>query len=121
VGDANSILIDHYTHPRNVGILDEAHISAQAENAACGDELFLYAQIKNSCFSKVRFKAFGCAPAIAAGSVLTEKIKGMSLEDAAQISCDDIDLALGCLPPLKKHCAVLAEDALKALLRQAHL
>ena len=119
MGGEMQALTDHYTQPQNMGDLPEADLSVLVTNDACGDELYLYASVDGERFAEIRFRAFGCAPAVAAGSVLTEMLKGRKLEEAAAITRDDIDRALGGLPPLKQHCALLAEDAIKALLKEA--
>ena len=119
MGGEKQALTDHYTQPQNMGDLPEADLSVLVTNDACGDELYLYASVDGEEITTVRFRAFGCAPAVAAGSVLTEMIKGQKLEEIATLTRDDIDRALGGLPPLKQHCALLAEDAIKALLKEA--
>lgn len=115
-GAYNDIVLDHYNHPRNVGILEEANAVGQAENSACGDVLHLYLQIVDGHVTASRFKTFGCAAAIAAGSRLTEIIQGMSLTQLAHLKRQDVVDALGGLPPMKTHCSVLAEDAIRAAL-----
>ena len=109
-------MLEHYQHPRNVGILEEATALGRAENTACGDELELYLQIEGTRVSRARFRTFGCAASIAAGSVLTELVVGVSLDQAGQITSDQIAAALGGLPALKMHGSVLAAEALQAAL-----
>jgi nitrogen fixation protein NifU and related proteins len=112
----NDTVLDHYNHPRNVGTLPEANAIGQAENSACGDVLHLYLQIQDGHVTAASFKTFGCAAAIAAGSRLTELVQGMTLEELAHVRRQDVIDALGGLPPMKTHCSVLAEDAIRAAL-----
>lgn len=112
----NDTVLDHYQHPRNVGMLEEANAVGRAENAACGDELQLYLEIQEEQVLRARFRTFGCAASIAAGSVLTELVAGASLAQARLLSSEAIDTALGGLPPLKVHGSVLAAEALRAAL-----
>lgn len=108
--------MDHYQHPRNAGILEGANAVGRAENAACGDELQLYLEIQGARVLRARFRTFGCAASIAAGSILTELVIGASLTQVRQLTSGAIDTALGGLPPLKVHGSVLAADALRAAL-----
>ena len=108
--------MDHYENPRNVGRLDK-----EAEDVgtgmvgapACGDVMQLQIQVEEGIIKDARFKTYGCGSAIASSSLLTEWVKGRSLEDAGQIRNTDIAEELA-LPPVKIHCSVLAEDAIKA-------
>lgn len=109
----NDTVLDHYQHPRNVGVLEEANALGQAENAACGDELQLYLQIQGERVLRARFRTFGCAASIAAGSMLTQLVTGASLDQVRQITSEDIAAALGGLPPLKAHASALAADSLQ--------
>lgn len=112
----NDTVLDHYNHPRNVGTLPEANAVGQAENSACGDVLHLYLQIEEDHVIAARFRTFGCAAAIAAGSCLTTIVQGMSLNALANLRRQDVVDALGGLPPMKQHCSVLAEDVIRAAL-----
>lgn len=112
----NDIVLDHYQHPRNVGTLEAANAVGLAENSACGDVLQLYLQIQDGRVVRARFKTFGCAAAIAAGSMLTQMVEGATLDQIQQLSKEDVVAALGGLPPMKVHCSVLAEDAIRAAL-----
>lgn len=109
-------VIDHYRNPRNTGIIDNADAVGIAENSACGDVLHLYLSIAGGRAKRASFKTFGCAAAIAAGSILTEMVTGATLEEISRISKQDVVEALGGLPPMKIHCSVLAEDAIRAAL-----
>ena len=112
----SDIVLDHYRNPRNTGIIDDADAVGVAENSACGDVLHLYLSITDGRAERATFKSFGCAAAIAAGSVLTEMVTGASLEEISRIRKQDVVEALGGLPPMKVHCSVLAEDAIRAAL-----
>jgi nitrogen fixation protein NifU and related proteins len=113
-------VLDHYENPRNVGTFKtEADVSKDEIGMglvgapACGDVMRLEIRVKDGKIADAKFKTFGCGSAIASSSLATEMIKGMSLEDAAKISNTQIVEELN-LPPVKIHCSVLAEDAIKA-------
>lgn len=112
----NDTLLDHYQNPRNMGELEAADAVGIVENSACGDVLQLYLQIDAGRIARATFKTFGCAAAIAASSMLTEMIKGVTLKELQQVCKEDVAEALGGLPPMKLHCSVLAEDAIRAAL-----
>ncbi len=97
--------------------MEDAHVVGSAENSACGDVLHLYLRIEHERVERATFKTFGCAAAIAAGSMLTEMIAGATLEEVQQLRKEDVVNALGGLPPMKMHCSVLAEDAIRAAVR----
>ena len=109
-------VIDHYENPRNVGSLgkDEEDVGTGLVGApACGDVMKLQIKVKDGVIADARFKTFGCGSAIASSSLATEMIKGMTLDQAAAIKNTQIAQHLA-LPPVKIHCSVLAEDAIKA-------
>ncbi len=110
-------VLDHYENPRNVGRLDDsdANVGTGMVGApACGDVMRLQIKVdRNNVIEEAKFKTYGCGSAIASSSLLTEWVKGRSLDDATQIRNKDIADELG-LPPVKIHCSVLAEDAIKA-------
>jgi nitrogen fixation NifU-like protein len=109
-------VIDHYEHPRNVGTLakDDDDVGTGLVGApACGDVMKLQIRVKDGVIEDARFKTFGCGSAIASSSLATEMIKGMTLDQAATIKNTQIVEELN-LPPVKIHCSVLAEDAIKA-------
>ncbi|MEW6750587.1 MAG: iron-sulfur cluster assembly scaffold protein [Candidatus Latescibacterota bacterium] len=112
-------VLDHFRHPRNVGCLEGADaVVGRAENSACGDRLDLYLRIREGRIVQASFRSFGCTAAIAAGSCLTEMLAGVTLSEAEAIRKEDVARTLGGLPPLKVHCSVLAEDAVRAALAQ---
>ena len=109
-------VIDHYENPRNVGKWDPdaPGIGTGMVGApACGDVMRLQIKVENDVIIDAKFKTYGCGSAIASSSLVTEWVKGMSLDDAAQIKNIDLANELA-LPPVKIHCSVLAEDAIKA-------
>lgn len=109
-------VIEHYENPRNVGTLgkDDDDVGTGLVGApACGDVMRLQIRVKDGVIEDARFKTFGCGSAIASSSLATEMIKGMTLDQAAQITNTTIVTELN-LPPVKIHCSVLAEDAIKA-------
>lgn len=110
-------VLDHYENPRNVGALDKesANVGTGMVGApACGDVMRLQIQVnENDVIEDAKFKTYGCGSAIASSSLLTEWVKGKTLEEATQIKNTDIAEELA-LPPVKVHCSVLAEDAIKA-------
>ncbi len=109
--------MDHYNNPRNVGSLDkaDAHVGTGMVGApACGDVMKLQIQVNDAgVIEDAKFKTFGCGSAIASSSLATEMLKGKTLEQATEIKNSDIASELA-LPPVKIHCSVLAEDAIKA-------
>lgn len=97
-------------------MLEGANAVGRSQNSACGDEMQLYLEIEGDRVQRAGFRTFGCAAAIAAGSVLTELVTGSTLDQLEQLGSHQIDAALGGLPPLKVHGSVLAADALRAAL-----
>ncbi|HZQ67687.1 MAG TPA: iron-sulfur cluster assembly scaffold protein [Terriglobales bacterium] len=111
-------VLDHFEHPRNPGDVAGADASVQVENPACGDVLKLSARVGEGRLVEVRFRAKGCVPAIACGSLLTEMVRGQTLAEARAVSRDDLLKAIGGLPAASGHAAHLALDALKAMLQE---
>ncbi len=112
-------VIDHYEHPRNVGSLDKSddNVGTGIVGApACGDVMKLQIKVENGVITDAKFKTYGCGSAIASSSLVTEWVKGMSIDKAMTIKNSDIAEELS-LPPVKIHCSVLAEDAIKAAIR----
>ncbi len=112
----NDTVMDHFTHPRNMGEIESPSGMAEVGNPACGDVMRLYLKIENDVIVEARFKTFGCGAAIAASSMTTEMIKGKTVDEALALSNEAVAEALGGLPPAKQHCSVLAEEALQAAL-----
>ena len=112
-------VLDHYNNPRNVGILDAASKdvgTGMVGAPACGDVMKLQIEVKDNIIEDVKFKAYGCGSAIASSSMVSEMIKGMTIEEAREVKNTDIVEELS-LPPVKIHCSVLAEDSIKAALK----
>ena len=115
----SDLVIDHYENPRNVGKLnkDDSDVGVGlVGQPSCGDVMQLGIKVENGVIVDAKFKTFGCGSAIASSSLLTEWVKGQSLEDAWEIRNTDIAKELS-LPPVKIHCSVLAEDAIKAAIQ----
>ncbi|WP_089938188.1 iron-sulfur cluster assembly scaffold protein [Candidatus Entotheonella palauensis] len=110
----SDVVQDHFEHPRNVGVLQHADAEAEVMNPACGDIMHLYLRIDGGRIVEAKFQTQGCPAAIAAGSMTTEMLMDMTLEDAADLKRDAVNDALGGLPPQKVHSSVLVEDAVKA-------
>jgi nitrogen fixation NifU-like protein len=111
-------VLEHLESPRNVGEMVDASVCGEATNPVCGDLLHLYLKVADGKIVSSSFQARGCPPSIAAGSVLTELITGISPAEARRLRPQDITRALETLPRNKEHCSVLAIDALRAALAQ---
>ena len=109
-------VMDHFRHPRNVGVIENADGVGEVGNPVCGDIMKIYLKIDNDIISDVKFETFGCGSAIASSSMATELIKGKPVSEAMKLTNKAVTQALGGLPPQKLHCSVLAEEAIgKAL------
>ena len=106
-------VLDHFQNPRNVGEIADANAIGQVGNSKCGDIMKMYMKIENDVIVDVTFKTFGCGAAIATSSMATELIKGKKVEDALKLTNSAVVEALEGLPPVKVHCSVLAEEAVK--------
>ncbi|MFB3896238.1 MAG: Fe-S cluster assembly scaffold protein NifU [bacterium] len=109
-------VMEHFRNPRNVGDIPNADGVGTVGNPTCGDIMKLYIKIDNGIVSDCKFQTFGCGAAIATSSMMTEMVKGKTIEEALKISNRAVAEALDGLPPVKMHCSVLAEDALKSAL-----
>ena len=109
-------VMDHFTNPRNVGEIADASGVGTVGNAKCGDIMRIYLKIENGIIEDVKFKTFGCGAAIATSSMATEMVKGKSIEEAMKLTNKAVAEALDGLPPVKMHCSLLAEQALKEAL-----
>lgn len=112
----NETVMDHFMNPRNMGDMKDADGIGEVGAAACGDIMKISLKIKDGKIEDARFKTFGCGSAIASSSMATELIKGRTVEEVMNFSNQEVVDALGGLPPVKIHCSVLAEEALKAAL-----
>ena len=110
-------VMDHFTHPRNVGEIPDADGVGEVGNAKCGDIRKMYLKIKDDRIEDVKFETFGCGSAIASSSMATELIKGKTIEEALAVTNKQVVDALGGLPAYKLHCSVLAEESIKAAVK----
>ncbi|MGX4598890.1 Fe-S cluster assembly scaffold protein NifU [Faecalimicrobium sp. JNUCC 81] len=109
-------VMDHFMSPRNVGEIENASGIGEVGNAKCGDIMRIYLDIENEIIKDVKFKTFGCGSAIASSSMATEMVKGKTIHEALDVTNKAVAEALDGLPPVKMHCSVLAEQAIKAAL-----
>ncbi len=107
-------VMEHFKNPRNVGEMENPDGVGHVGNPVCGDIMELYIKVKDGIIVDAKFKTFGCGAAIATSSMVTEMVKGKRIEEALKISNKAVAEALDGLPPVKMHCSVLAEEALKA-------
>ncbi|MBR1398428.1 MAG: Fe-S cluster assembly scaffold protein NifU [Selenomonadaceae bacterium] len=113
-------VMDHFRNPRNVGSIENADAIGEVGNAKCGDIMKIYLKIDNDIVSDVKFETFGCASAIASSSMETEMIKGKPLDEVLQLTNKSVTESLDGLPKHKIHCSVLAEEAIKAAVKNYH-
>jgi nitrogen fixation NifU-like protein len=113
MGQYSEKVMDHFSNPRNVGEIENADGIGRVGNPVCGDVMNLYIKVENDVITDAKFKTFGCGAAIATSSMVTELVKGKTIDEAMSLSNRAVAEALGGLPSIKMHCSVLAEDALK--------
>ena len=106
-------VMDHFANPRNVGEIENPSAVGEVGNATCGDIMRIYLKIEDNIIVDVKFKTFGCGAAIATSSMATELVKGHTVEEALKLTNSAVVEALEGLPPVKVHCSVLAEEAIK--------
>ncbi len=109
-------VMDHFMNPRNVGEIENADGVGKVGNPACGDIMQMFIKIEDNVIVDAKFKTFGCGAAIASSSMATELIKGKNIKDALKITNEEVTKELGGLPKVKRHCSVLAEQALQSAL-----
>ena len=109
-------VMEHFLHPRNVGIIEDANAVGEVGNAKCGDIMKMYMKIEDDTIKDVKFETFGCGSAIASSSMATELIKGKPVAEAMKLTNQAVAEALDGLPAYKMHCSVLAEEAIHAAL-----
>lgn len=114
--DYSKKVMDHFANPRNMGMLEDANAVGQVGNQKCGDIMKMMLKIENDVIVDVKFQTFGCGAAVATSSMATEMVKGKSVSDALKLTNAAVMEALDGLPPVKVHCSVLAEEAIKAAL-----
>lgn len=107
-------VMEHFNNPRNMGEIENPDGVGKVGNPVCGDIMNLYIRVKNNRIVDAKFKTFGCGAAIATSSMVTEMVKGKTIEEALKISNRTVAEALDGLPPVKMHCSVLAEEALQS-------
>lgn len=110
--------LSHFTHPQNIGTLKDADAQASVGNMVCGDQLSFSIKVKDGVIKDIKFLSFGCASNIATSSVLTEKVKGMTLEKAKNFDWQKIVKDLGGLPSQKIHCSILAVEGLRKVIAE---
>ena len=113
----SDIVMDHFMHPRNVGEIENPDGVGQVGNAKCGDIMKMYLKIKDDRIEDAKFETFGCGSAIASSSMATELIKGKTVDEALAVTNKQVVDALGGLPAYKLHCSVLAEESIKAAVK----
>ena len=109
----SDILIDHFSHPRNVGVMENPDGYGKLTSPVCGDLMEIYIKVEDGRIADVKYRTFGCAAAIASSSIATEMVKGQPLEVAAKLSDEEVAAALGGLPEESVHCAELAVNTLR--------
>ena len=110
-------VMDHFRNPRNVGVIDDAEGMGEVGNPLCGDMMTIYLKIKDEKIEDIKFQTFGCGAAIAVSSILTEIVKGKSIEEAKKVTNKDVAEALEGLPKNKLHCSNLGADALHVAIK----
>ncbi len=115
-GPYSAKVMDHFMNPRNVGEIENADGVGEVGNPACGDMMRLYLKVDEGRITDAKFRTFGCGAAIASSSMLTELIKGKTIEEARAITNRHVADALDGLPPVKIHCSLMAEEAVKSAL-----
>ena len=115
--DYTELVVDHFQNPRNVGIMDDPDGAGKVGSPVCGDMIEFQIKVQDERIVDVRYRTFGCGAAIASSSMASEMVKGMTTEEALQLTNDDVAAALGGLPSQKLHCSNLAADALHAAIQ----
>lgn len=111
------LVMDHFKNPRNLGKIEDASAQATEGSIACGDMMTVYLKIEDDRITDIKFESYGCAANISTASMMTEVVKGLSLEEAKQITWKDIVERLGGLPQIKYHCSNLAVDTLRKAIK----
>jgi len=113
-GQYNEKVMDYFMHPRNMGEIANPDGAGRVGNPQCGDIMEMSIKVKDNIIEDVKFKTFGCGAAIASSSIVTELVKGKTIEEALKVTNTQVIDALGGLPAIKRHCSVLGEEAIKA-------
>jgi nitrogen fixation NifU-like protein len=109
----NEKVMEHFINPRNVGEIEDADGIGEVGSPQCGDIMKIFLKVEDNKIKDIKFKTFGCASAIASSSIMTEMVKGKTIEEALKLTNKDVVDELGGLPAPKIHCSVLAEDAIR--------
>ena len=112
--DYSEKVMEHFAHPHNVGVIEDADGVGEVGNAKCGDIMKMFLKVDDGIITDVKFQTFGCASAIATSSIATDMIKGQPISEALKLTNQAVVEALDGLPAVKVHCSVLAEQAIKA-------
>lgn len=107
-------VMDHFLNPRNVGEIKDADGIGEVGNPVCGDIMRMYIKVKDNVITDIKFLTYGCGAAVATSSMVTEMVKGKTIEEALEITNKQVAEALDGLPPIKMHCSILAEEGIKA-------
>ena len=107
-------VMDHFLNPRNVGEIKDADGIGEVGNPVCGDIMRMYIKVKDNIITDIKFLTYGCGAAVATSSMVTEMVKGKTIEEALEITNKQVAEALDGLPPIKMHCSILAEEGIKA-------
>jgi len=107
-------VMDHFINPRNVGEIKDADGIGEVGNPVCGDIMRMYIKVKDNIITDIKFLTYGCGAAVATSSMVTEMVKGKTIEEALEITNKQVAEALDGLPPIKMHCSILAEEGIKA-------
>ncbi len=107
-------VLEHFRNPRNMGRIENSDGVGKVGNPVCGDVMYIYIKVEDDKIADCKFETFGCAAAIATSSMVTEMVKGKTIEKALEITNRRVAEALGGLPPVKYHCSLLAEQGIKA-------
>jgi nitrogen fixation NifU-like protein len=110
-------VLEHFTNPRNVGVIENPDGYGKVGNPVCGDLMEMFIKVKDDVITDIKFRTFGCGSAIATSSMVTEMAKGMHVDEAMKLTRNDVATELEGLPPVKMHCSNLAADALHAAIK----
>jgi len=110
-------VMEHFRNPKNMGVMEKPDGVGEVGNPTCGDVMTVQIKVKDNRITDIKFQTFGCVAAVATSSMITELVKGKTLEEAEKITKADVADALGGLPPIKMHCSNLAADALHVAIK----
>jgi nitrogen fixation NifU-like protein len=113
-------VMEHFMNPRNMGEIPDPDGIGEVGNPVCGDLMKIYIKVEGNVIADIKFKTFGCGAAIATSSMVTELVKGKTIDDALKVTNKDVAEELDGLPPIKMHCSLLAEEGIKAAIKNYH-